>query len=340
MEYITPAVVKNVKMDKADKEIGLIKEGNGEKGDIVLIMIESDPEKCFLKYVRSPGNEKIFLKKGDVLLSALSDRYAATLLKAKVPGKLKAGDTIDLIQQGGESGIIESSRKGFVNTKVKFLGFAGSNGKKMNMMNYALPIHHEEGKTNLVIIVGTNMEAGKTTTTAKLCEAMTGLGKKICCGKLTGIGSVYDTGEYEKAGAAKVLGIIDAGWPSTAGLSLDELEDAFKRIYGNLLLEKPDYILIEIADGILQRETAMLLHSEFLKKYSPAYILACNDSLGAYGGMVVLRDEHKIIPKSITGKGTMTELGREEIKNITGIEAFNPIEQAILLAKDTEKAFN
>jgi hypothetical protein len=324
-DCIKPAVVKRVKLpDKTE----LLDEGKGEKGDIVLVKVVELPEDAFLKYIRTPENQKVYLKKGDSMLSVLSDRYAARLLNGHVPKHLKKGNIIDLIQQGGESGIIKSTRSGFVKTKLKFLGFVARNGKKMNIMDFALPMKDIKQKPKLIVVVGVNMEAGKTTTTAELCAGLVKKGQRVGAGKITGIGSVYDTGKYLERGANKVYGILDAGCPSSANLSMKELDDIFMRIYTNLAAEGPDYVILEIADGILQRETAMLLDSKVVKKYDPRYILSCNDSLGAYGGKLVMHDRHKLKPILITGMGTITDLGRGEVESIAGIKALDPINQS------------
>ena len=325
MDYRIPAVVKNVEMPG---KMELMEEGECRKGDVVLVKVVSQPQDAFLKYVRSPGNKKIPLKKGDTLLSALSDRYAARVLNGVVPDRLKKGDAIDLLQQGGESGIIKSARSGFVKTRLEFIGFALKNGRKMNIMDFALPVKDAKKKVKLVIVVGVNMEAGKTTTTAELCGALVRKGRKVCCGKLTGIGSVYDTGEYEKKGASKVYGILDGGYPSSAGLSMKELDDVFLRIYTNLAAERPDFIILEIADGIMQRETAMLLDSRVAREFNPRYVLSCYDALGAYGGSLVLKERHGIVPVLITGMGTITDIGRKEIEELTNIKALDPVMQS------------
>jgi hypothetical protein len=330
MDFKIPAVVKNVKIPG---KIELKEESDCRKGDVVLVKVISQPEDAFLKYVRSPENEKIFLKKGDIFLSALSDRYAARVLNGMVPKYLKKGDVIDLIQQGGESGIIKSARSEFVKTKLEFLGFAMQNGKKMNIMDFALSIKDVKNKINLVIVVGVNMESGKTVTTAELCGALTRKGYKVCCGKLTGIGSVYDTGKYLEKDAVKVYGILDAGYPSSANLSMREIEDVFMRIFSNLAAEGPGFVLLEIADSILQRETAMLLGSRVVRKYKPRFILNCNDALGAYGGKLYLREKFGIEPLVVCGLGTITELGRKEIESITKINAFDPVAQPEELAE-------
>ncbi len=337
MDFKIPAAAKNVKLPE---EMELMKEGDCEKGDVVLVRCLNSSENAFLKYVRSPDNKKIPLKNGDILLSVLSDRYATRVLHGVVPKHLKEGDIIDLLQQGGESGIIKSTRADFVKLKLEFMGFVVDRGKKINIRQFALPVKDVKKNPGLIIVIGVNMESGKTTTTSELCGALVKRGHKVGCGKLTGIGSVFDTGCYSAKGAFRSYGILDAGYPSSENLSEEELEDIFLRIFTNLAAENPDFVLLEIADGILQRETAILIGNKTLRKYKPKFILNCYDGLGAYGGKLVLKKRHNIAPVLISGMGAITDVGRKEMKELTDIEAFDSKTQSEKMANFILKSFD
>lgn len=326
MEYKIPAVLKNIKIPK---ELELIKEADCQKGDVVLVKALDSTSQTTISYLRKPNGDKFKINKGDLFLSAVTNRYAPTIVEGVVPKHLRVGDRIDLLHQGGTCGKITNARGDFKTLKLEFQGFLSKSGNKVSMKDYALPLRNLD-KVSIpksIIIVGTCEETGKTTATSCLCQGLTKKGYKIGGGKLTGIGSVYDSGSYLKSGAIESYGVIDAGYPSSVGLSQNELENVFLRIFTNLVHAKPDFILLEIADGILQRETAMLIKSKELLKLNPIFIFACNDACGAYGGKVILERKYSIKPIIITGKGAMTKLGREEIKEITGIKSFDPITQ-------------
>lgn len=334
MKFKISAAAKNVKVPAKPE---LMEEADCEKGDVVLVKVTSS--KSFIKYIRSPEAEKQYIKKGDIFLSVLSDRYAARVLEGKVPGHLKKGDMINLLEQGGTSGIVVSARPDFIPLELEFLGFALKNGEKLNLKDFAIPVAEIKKEPKLIISIGVDMESGKTTTTAGLVEGLIKNGCSACGGKITGIGNVNDIASYKRKGAKLVYGIIDAGYPSTANLSLQELEDIFMRIFSNLAAEGSEFVLLEIADGILQRETAMLLESRVIRKYKPEFILSCNDALGAYGGKLHLKDKFGIEPLVVCGLGTITELGRKEIEDITGIKALDPVAQSEELAEYVLKKF-
>ncbi len=328
MKFKISAVTKNVKIPD---RIELIEEAECEKGDVVLVKVKS--KESFIKYIRSPEAEKLYIKKGDVFLSALSDRYATRVLEGKVPERLKKGDTINLLEQGGTSGAVISARADFIPLELEFLGFLSERGRKVNIKDFAIDVLEIKKEPKLVISVGANMESGKTTTTAGLVEGLVKAGYSACGGKITGIGNVNDIMSYKKKGAKLVYGIIDAGFPSTANLSIDELEDVFMRIFSNLASANPDFIVLEIADGILQRETSMLLKSKVVNRCRPEFVLSCNDALGAYGGKMYLKEKFGVVPVIICGLGTITALGRKEIEDITKIKAFDPVTQSKEMAE-------
>jgi len=333
MELIKTAVTRNVDAEY----MNLIEEGNCKKGDIILAKVVS-PGK-FYGYVRGSKAEKIQIKKGDKLLLSLSDRYAARIMEGVVPKHLKKGDVINILEPGGTSGLIKEARSDFDGGKVEFIGFVSKNGKKLNLKDFSIETREIKKLPKLVVSIGVNMESGKTTTSAELVRALTRKGFKVGAGKITGIGNVGDAQKYLNKGAAKTYAIVDAGCPSTYMLSEKELVDILMKIFSNLAFEEPDFVILEIADGILQRETAMLLGNKKLRSYKPEFILNCNDAPGAYGGMLVLKEKHNVKPIFFSGIGAITYLGRKEIENLTGLRAYDSISQPNEMAKHVIKAF-
>ena len=69
-----------------------------------------------------------------------------------------------------------------------------------------------------------------------------------------------------------------------AGLPLDQIERTALSLIAHCAAEAPDAIVVEIADGVLQRETAHLLSSASFREAIDGVIFAAGDALGALGG--------------------------------------------------------
>lgn len=320
MDFKYTSVVKRVELPK---KFDVLHAGECKKGDVVILKIVSEPVEK-LKFLRDKKGKKWKYVQGDIILSALSNRYAPTRMRAEIPKHLKNGDMINILEYGGTAGVIKELAPDYKKVYAEFLGFPTINGKIVNVKDFSIEEKEVKYTPKLIISVGVLENCGKTTTCMSLTQGLTDLGYRVCAGKVSGLGNVADTMKSMEKGAIKVLDIIDAGCPSTVGLSHYELDEVFLKIYSNLALEKPDFIIIEIADGITQRETNMLVNSKVLKKFDPVFVVSVNDPVGAFGAKVMMNHLPILF---FSGRGTTTEMGRTEISETTGIQAFNPLTQ-------------
>jgi hypothetical protein len=75
-------------------------------------------------------------------------------------------------------------------------------------------------------------------------------------------------------------------------------------------------VVVEIADGLLQNETATLLQNHRFTRTVDAWVFAAGDPLGAAGGVGVLR-KWGIEPLAISGVVSMSALGIRETQTAT-----------------------
>jgi hypothetical protein len=97
---------------------------------------------------------------------------------------------------------------------------------------------------------------------------------------------------------------------STFGYPLDRLADTMVAIRSGLVHDGAEVVLLEIADGILQSETAFLL--ERLSVIADAVIFAAVDALSARLGLEILR-QHQLPVRAISGLVTRSPLASREI---------------------------
>jgi hypothetical protein len=77
-------------------------------------------------------------------------------------------------------------------------------------------------------------------------------------------------------------------------------------------------VVVEIADGLLQNETAALLQDRRFTRTVDAWVFAAGDPLGAAGGVRVLR-KWGIEPVAISGVVSMSALGIREAQIATDL---------------------
>jgi len=210
--------------------------------------------------IEAPRGRRLTLFAGDVFVGALGDRYATGQFEGTA---MISGGVGHIVSIGGVVGQVSSMNASSPPpTAIEFLGrLADGEGRPLHMSQFqALPSETIENRSATTILsLGAGMDSGKTTTAAHMVRSLTQAGHVVAAAKLTGTACGKDANLLYDAGAVTVYDFTHAGWPSTANLSLDELMSIAGRIRAALATHDPEFVILEIADGIVQRETAMML---------------------------------------------------------------------------------
>jgi hypothetical protein len=86
-----------------------------------------------------------------------------------------------------------------------------------------------------------------------------------------------------------------------------------------------NFWVVELADGIIQRETRMLLESNEVRSRIHKLIFCASDAFGAIGGLNVLK-EIGLTPDALSGVCSSSPLNIRELKGFTNIPVFNSAE--------------
>jgi len=155
------------------------------------------------------------------------------------------------------------------------------------------------------------MNAGKTTTAAGIVNGLTRAGLNVGAAKVTGTGAGKDLWLMRDAGAQTVLDFTDAGYPSTYKVPLPEVEQIVSTLTGHLAAAGAEAIILEVADGLYQYETACLLASPNFQAQIDGVIFAAGDAMGAAAGVNWLQD-HGLPVAGVGGLLTASPLAMRE----------------------------
>jgi hypothetical protein len=255
---------------------------------------------------------------GDEIVLCYGHRYAPDQFEGEVPGSL---EPCHLVAAGGIAASALSkhtSRRGA--TRITPQGLLGdANGNPINLADHALePARPDTPLPMTIATVGTSMNAGKTTTAAYLIRGLMNAGLKVGAAKLTGTGAGGDCWLMMDAGAELVLDFTDAGYASTHRVPLRELEAILTTLTTHLQRAGADVIVVEVADGLFQQETAALLCSPVFRQAINGIIFAAADAMGAATGVNWLYD-HDLPVVAISGKLTAAPLVVRETQGATGL---------------------
>ncbi|MFZ4058918.1 MAG: hypothetical protein ACOYKE_12315 [Ferruginibacter sp.] len=273
------------------------------------------------KNVQSDTRRNMTIIPGDWMMAAFGNRYATAQFEGYVPENL--GKELHIIGAGGIIGCVKSMHYDFIDigpTIVNFIGFAKD--KTGNILNTKIEKQNSLSKftgyaaseTKVILSIGSSMDSGKTTSASYLVNGLKRAGHKVAFIKLTGTAYTKDIDLNADLGADVIADFSDFGFPSTYLCDEAELLNLYESLLQNVNAYKPDYTVIEIADGIYQRETMMLIHNLEFTKTVHAILFSAGDSLSATFGINTL-NAWGLKPFALSGLFTASPLLIEEVKN-------------------------
>jgi len=277
------------------------------------------------EHLEDPHGRRMRLYPGDVLVGAYGNRYATDFYEGYLP---TPGDAVHLLTAGGLVGTVASAHTSKeAPTELAVLGpLTDAAGRQLGTDDVAVP-EPIPGRPELgtIVVLGSSMNAGKTTATSAIIRGLARAGLRVGAGKVTGSGSGKDHWAYVDAGASAVADFLDFGMPSTFGYPTERLVSTLFGIRDRLVEEAADVVVLEVADGVLQSETRALAAQ--LPEFADHVVLAVGDALGAVAGIDVL--EALGVPvRVVSGLITASPLASREASAATGLPVLSPAELA------------
>ncbi len=280
-------------------------------GDVVVARVAKIGQH---KRIELTNGRKARLYPGDHVVVAYGNRYAPDQFEAVIPVTL---GRCDLVAAGGVASKLTFKHGSMkAPTTIVPLGLlADENGTVVNLADHTLtPKVPENARPPVIAVIGSSMNAGKTTTAANLIRGFSGSGLSVNAGKVTGTGAGGDTWSLKDAGARLVLDFVDAGHPSTYLITPAAVKQTLTTLLAHLHQPGTDIIVIEIADGLHQSETAGLASSDLFSHLVDGVLYAAGDALGAVYGARLLH-QWGVHVLAISGVVTRSPLAMREIQD-------------------------
>ncbi len=290
-----------------------------EAGDLVLARVDELGQHKKLELVSS---RRATLFEGDEIVVVYGNRYAPDQFEGIVPEHLGA---CRLVAAGGVAArFLNRHDKVKSATRITPLGLiADQNGQRINLRRERLPKADQlDDKPLVLVVAGTSMNSGKTTACANLVKGFVRQKIKVAAAKFTGTGAGADYRALVDAGAHPVFDFIDAGYVSTYRVNREVLLDVVMTLGSQMTLTHPDIIIVEVADGLLQRETSRLFNTPTFTDWADGVIFAANDALGAQAGVSWLA-ARQLPVFAITGVLTSSPLACREAEDICGLPIYH-----------------
>ncbi len=283
-------------------------------GSIALARLETIGKNARLELV---NGRPATLHEGDRLAVVFGNRYATEQFEGYARCH---GDLCDLLSMGGLCGLVQSKHAAIPEpSKLRLLGTLGDqDGRPLRMHEFAVPPIPVPESPRIIAVCGSSMDAGKTHTAMSLVMGLKRHGERVGGIKLTGTASGRDTWNLLDAGAFPALDFIDGGYASTHLCPVEDLLNLFHLLLAHAATAGASTVVIEIADGLLQKETSALLQCAAFRKTVQHWLFATGDPMAAESGVRLLRS-WDISPLAISGLISMSPLGMREAFGATGV---------------------
>jgi hypothetical protein len=264
---------------------------------------------------------------GSKAIFVFGNRYAPDYYEGIIPDQL--GNEVDLLARSGLVGIVQTKNSLLKDpTRVKILGYVcDDSGNVLNTRDFSLvtPKHDRKKlpRSRMILVCGTSMNSGKSMAAVACCWALTTMGHTVRASKVTGTASLKDILHMNDAGADPYADFTYLGFPSTYLLPQEDVLRIFNHLDLKYANNPKNFWVVEFADGLVQRETAMLLHSPEVTSRIHRLIFCANGAFGAIGGLRILKERFQLVPDALSGVCSSSPLHVRELGEFTSVPVFN-----------------
>lgn len=293
-------------------------------GDVVLARVQ---EVGRLERLELTSGRKAALYPGDEVILAYGNRYAPDAYEAEVPSDL---GPCQLAAAGGIAGRILSANAAFqgdrLPTALEPIGlFVDPNDRAVNVRDYAVratPLSF--GAVPVIAVCGASMNSGKTTTVSGIVRGLASQGWRVGAAKITGTAAGNDLWKFIDAGASEAFDFTDFGMATTYLASIPELVVGALRLTHELRSRGMQVIVLEIADGVHQRETRALVEHPDIHALVHSWVFAADSAASTAVGLDILR-RNGLKVAAVSGLVTASPLAMREAEGLAEDTPFAPL---------------
>jgi hypothetical protein len=256
-------------------------------------------------------------EEADLIVGAFGKRHATL----DATGDWEAIGTGGLFHALTEGGLFGKciSRSPYVKPlmSLDYRGHVLRNGRKVRMQDCVSRAEGPAFTTPIVLLIGSSMSAGKTTTSRIIIRLLKSAGRRVLAAKLNGAGRYHDVLTMADAGADAIFDFVDAGLPSTV-CPPEEYRRALKPLLSRMAAVAADAAVIEIGASPLEPYNGAVAIKEIGRNVRVT-ILCASDPYAVLGVMSAFEAQ----PDLVTGIVANTDAGRELVEKLSGVRALS-----------------
>jgi hypothetical protein len=263
------------------------------------------------------------LVRGDLLVGALGER-AATLEGVGDWRATREDRELDALTSAGLFGKATSISPMLPDLmRLEYIGHACRDGKKLGMMDYIVPAESKSLELPVILLIGTSMSAGKTSSGQVIIRALNYIGLNVVAAKLTGAARYRDILKFRDAGARQVFDFVDAGLPSTM-CSEQRFREALELMLSKIAASRADVLVAEAGASPLEPYNGATV-IEYLKPLARYTVLCASDPYAVLGVQTAYGEHLKA--DLVTGPAANTNAAVHLVRKLSGHRALNLLDR-------------
>jgi hypothetical protein len=172
----------------------------------------------------------------------------------------------------------------------------------------------------IVLVIGTSMSSGKTSSARVLIRELHGLGLRVAAGKVTGAARYRDILSFRDAGASAVFDFVDEGLPSTI-CSPEVFAPALDRMLCRITACQPDVAVVEAGASPLEPYNGTVAVARIFPE-TRMTLLCASDPYAVVG----VQSAFDLSPDLVSGPAANTTAGVALVRRLTGLPALNLVD--------------
>ncbi|MEN8790145.1 MAG: hypothetical protein ABF293_08280 [Flavobacteriaceae bacterium] len=319
-KYIYTSLTRISDLKDGGFNIMPIDRSQWELGDYVLSKI-IDPGSNELSLELPSGRMRGVIG-GEQIIGALGERFA-TLEATGTWKKVEADLKMNVLTAAGLMGKLTSKSVFIPNMmEVIYQGHLFRSGQKLTMDQFVEESPESQFHTPVVLLVGTSMSAGKTTSARIVTNLYKMAGYKVVGAKLSGAGRYKDILAIKDVGADAVYDFVDVGLPSSI-CEREKYRAKLRQLLNKIAAVRADIAVVEIGASPLEPYNGDIA-IEALQDQIKCTILCASDPYAVYG----LMKAFNLVPDIVTGIASNTLAGIQMVERLCNVKALNLIDAA------------
>ncbi len=291
-------------------------------GDYVAARIIGKPHTEY--QVELTSGRMIAVMEGDHLIGAFGTR-SATLGGCGDWTAIGADLKMEAMTSAGLFGKVTSAmlmQPDFM--RLVYTGHVIRQGRKIRMRDFVDEVPKKTLGMPVVLLVGTSMACGKTTTGRVIIHELKQAGRTVVGAKFTGAGRYRDALTFGDAGADYIFDFVDVGLPSTV-VPEEDFRNATRTLLNRIAHLDADVLVAEVGASPLEPYNGAAAIAA-LKDHICCAVLSASDPYSVVGA----HEAFGMVPDLVTGTAISTDAGIALVKKLTGVQSLNIMNPDIL----------